>query len=256
MNLGLEGRVAIVTGASRGIGLATALLLAAEGARVIGTGRTPPERASPGVTHVLADVLDEATPALLVDAAMSRHGRLDILVNNAGTGRLRAGYEQTAEADWRTTWELLFMAAIRITNAGLPHLLAGDPGVIVNVSSRNARVPVPGVPDYSAAKAALNNYAKGLAMQHAREGLRVLTVSPGPTSTALWLGPDGVAAQVAAMEGSDPKTVVSETEQGIPAGRMVKAEEVADLIVYLASARAAMITGIDVLIDGGLTQTL
>lgn len=256
MNLGLDGHVAIVTGASRGIGLATALLLAAEGARVIGVGRTPAERPAAGVTHVLADILDDSTPALLVDQAIAVHGRLDVLVNNAGTGRLREGYEQTSEADWRATWELLFMAPVRMTNAALTHLLAGDAGVIVNVSSRNARVPVPGVPDYSAAKAALNNYSKGLALQHAGESLRVVTVSPGPTSTALWLGPDGVAVQAAAMEGSDPATVVGKTEQAIPAGRMVKPAEVADLIVYLTSSRAAMITGVDVLIDGGLTQTL
>jgi len=193
---------------------------------------------------------------MLVERAMTRYGRLDVLVNNAGTGRLREGYEQTPEQDWLATWELLFMATVRMTNAALPHLLAGDPGVIVNVSSRNARVPVASVPDYSAAKAALNNYSKGLARQHAGVGLRVVTVSPGPVSTALWLGPDGVAVQAAAMEGSDPETVVRETEQGIPAGRMARPAEVADLIVYLASSRAAMITGVDVLIDGGLTQSL
>jgi NAD(P)-dependent dehydrogenase (short-subunit alcohol dehydrogenase family) len=254
--MGFDGRVAIVTGASRGIGFATAVLLAAEGAHVIGVGRTPLESSAEGVTHVLADVLDEATPALVVEKAISSYGRLDVLVNNAGTGRLREGYEQTLEADWRATWELLFLAPVRMTNAALPHLLAGDAGAIVNVSSRNARVPVPGVPDYSAAKAALNNYAKGLALQHASDGLRVVTVSPGPTSTALWLGPHGVAVQAAAMEGSDPATVVSNTERAIPAGRMVKPGEVADLIVYLASTRASMITGVDVLIDGGLTQTL
>lgn len=256
MNLGLAGRVAIVTGASRGIGFATASLLTEEGAHVIGVGRSQPQQPDARIAYVTADILDVSTPTLLVQQAIDRHGRLDILVNNAGVGRLRRGYEQTSEADWRTTWELLFMAAVRMTNTALPHLLASGAGVIINVSSRNARVPVPSVPDYSAAKAALNNYAKGLALQHAREGLRVVTVSPGPTSTALWLGPEGAAAQAAAIEGSDPQSVVSKTEQAIPAGRMVKPEEVADLIVYLASSRAEMITGVDVLIDGGLTQTI
>lgn len=128
--------------------------------------------------------------------------------------------------------------------------------MIVNVSSRNARVPVPDVPDSSAAKAALTNYSKGLSREHARKGLRVVSVSPGPTSTALWLGPAGAAVQVAAISGGNADSVVRETEEAIPAGRFVSPEEVADLIVYLASRRAAMITGVDVLIDGGLTQTI
>ena len=131
--MGFDGRVAIVTGASRGIGFATAVLLAAEGAHVIGVGRTPLERPVEGVTHVLADVLDEATPALVVEKAIGSYGRLDVLVNNAGTGRLREGYEQTLEADWRATWELLFLAPVRMTNAALPHLLSP-------VAKHNARL--------------------------------------------------------------------------------------------------------------------
>jgi NAD(P)-dependent dehydrogenase (short-subunit alcohol dehydrogenase family) len=112
------------------------------------------------------------------------------------------------------------------------------------------------VPDYSAAKAALTNYSKGLAQQFARNGLRVVTVSPGPVATSAWLGPDGVAAQTAAIRGGDAATVVREAEEAIPTGRFVTPAEVADLVAFLASARASMITGVDVLIDGGLTQTV
>jgi NAD(P)-dependent dehydrogenase (short-subunit alcohol dehydrogenase family) len=128
--------------------------------------------------------------------------------------------------------------------------------VIVNVATRNARVPVPSVPDYSAAKAALTNYSKGLAREYAAQGLRIVTVSPGPTATPLWLGPQGAAVQAGALEGKEPASIVRETEEAMPHGRMVRPEEVADLIVYLASARAGSISGVDVLIDAGLTQTI
>jgi len=256
VDLELSGRVAIVTGAGRGIGLAVAERLVAEGADVVGVSRTPPEHELPGLVHVQADLLDEPTPAALVEGALARFGRLDVLVNNAGAGRLRSGYDGVSAADWEDTWRLLFLAQVRMSEAALPHLLAAGGGVIVNMSSRNARVPVRGVPDYSAAKAALTNYSKGLAQQFAKQGLRVVTVSPGPVATPLWLGPDGVAAQEVAMEGGDANEIVRQTEQAIPLGRFVTAEEVADLVAFLASPRAAMITGTDVLIDGGLSQAM
>jgi NAD(P)-dependent dehydrogenase (short-subunit alcohol dehydrogenase family) len=160
------------------------------------------------------------------------------------------------EEQWRETLDLVFLSAVRMTNVALPALLKNGAGVIVNVSSRNGRVPVPSVPDYSAAKAALNNYSKGLARQHAAEGLRVVTVSPGPTATPMWLGPDGAAVQHAARSGTDAEAVVRRTEAAMPHGRLARPEEVADLIVYLASARAGSVSGIDILIDAGLTQTL
>jgi NAD(P)-dependent dehydrogenase (short-subunit alcohol dehydrogenase family) len=256
VDLELKDRVAIVTGAGRGIGLATSEALRREGAHVVGVSRTEPEREVPGLVHLRADVLDEATPGRLVDQAIASFGRLDVLVNNAGTGRIRQGYQTPSEQEWQETWELLFLSAVRITNAALPHLLGSGRGVVVNVSSRNGRVPVAAVPDYSAAKAALTNYSKGLAGQYAKEGLRVVSVSPGPTFTALWMGVGGVADQSAALEGTDRNAIIRATEERLPAGRFVKAEEVADLIVYLASARASMITGVDILIDGGLTQTI
>ena len=206
--------------------------------------------------HIRADVTEAGTPAQVVDHALLAFGQVDVLVNNAGTGRIREGYHAVAEAQWRETWELLFLSVVRMTEASIPALLAGEAGVVVNVSSRNARVPVAGVPDYSAAKAALNNYSKGLARQYAGQGSRVITVSPGPTATPLWLGPEGVAVQDAALSGEDPESIVRQAEQGMPHGRMVRADEVADLIVYLASARAGSVSGVDILIDAGLTQTI
>lgn len=256
MDLGLRGKVAIVTGVSRGIGWATARLLREEGATVVGVSRTVPEHDLEGLRHVQADVVDQGTPERVVEVAQSEFGRVDVLVNNAGTGWLRDGYEGVPDDVWRATWELLFMSIVRMTNAALPALLQAGGGTIVNVSSRNARVPIRAVPDYAAAKAALNNYSKGLAGQYVADGIRVVTVSPGPTDTALWLGPEGAAAQQAARENTDRESVIRSVEARMPHGRFVKAEEVADLIVYLASARAGSITGVDILIDAGLTQTL
>jgi NAD(P)-dependent dehydrogenase (short-subunit alcohol dehydrogenase family) len=150
MDLGLRDKVAIVTGASRGIGWATAALLLEEGAKVIGFSRTALDQQLPGLDHVIGDVTEETTPSRVVERALSSFGRLDVLVNNAGTGRIRTGYADVAEEEWRGTWELLFLSVVRMTNAALPSLLASGSSVVVNVSTRNARVPVRGVPDYSA----------------------------------------------------------------------------------------------------------
>jgi NAD(P)-dependent dehydrogenase (short-subunit alcohol dehydrogenase family) len=257
VDLGLNGKVAVVTGASRGIGWATAALLMAEGAKVLGVSRTPLDRELPGLEHVLADMTDDSTPSLVADRALSSFGHIDVLVNNAGSGRIRTGYMDVTDEQWREGWELLFLSVVRMTNSALPSLLASGSGVVVNVSSYNARVPVPSVPDYAAAKAALNNYSKGLAGQYAKQGMRVVTVSPGPTATPLWLGPEGAAVQYAAQRpGADPDAIVRQAEESMPHSRLVKAEEVADLIVYLASARAGSVSGIDILIEAGLTQTL
>ena len=105
----------------------------------------------------------DATPSLVVDRALSSFGHIDVLVNNAGSGRIRTGYMDVTDEQWRESWELLFLSVVRMTNSALPSLLASGSGVVVKVSSYNARVLVPSVPDYAAAKAALNNYSKGLA---------------------------------------------------------------------------------------------
>lgn len=256
MDLGLSGKTAIVTGVSRGIGRSTAKLLLEEGANVVGVSRTAPGHDLERVRYVQADLLDPSTGERAVEAALSEFGRVDALVNNAGTGWVREGYGALEEEMWRAAWDLLFLSVVRMTNAALPAMLQGGGGAILNVSSRNARVPIRAVPDYSAAKAALNNYSKGLAGEYAADGIRVITVSPGPTATPLWLGPEGAAAQQAGQEGSEKESIIQSVEARMPHGRFVRPEEVADLIVYLASARAGSINGVDILIDAGLTQTL
>ena len=261
MDLGLEGKRALVTGASKGIGLAVARRLVAEGVAVIaGSRRSSTEldalRDDGHVVHVSVDLSGVQGPSTLVDEALSG-GPIDILVNNAGavTPRLD-GFTSVTEEQWSTTIALTFMAAVRTTRAVLPHMIARGSGSIVNNASVNATLPDPLVIDYGAAKAALTNFSKALSKEVGRHGIRVNAVSAGPVSTELWLGTGGVAAAVSAAHGSGPDEVAREAIKDTATGRFTTPEEVADLIVFLASNRASNVTGGNYLIDGGLSQSL
>jgi len=179
---------------------------------------------------------------------------LDILVNNVGGARLWAGFAEEPDEHWAELFELNLMTAIRTTRAALPHLVEGG-GVVVNVSSINGHLPSTSIYAYSAGKAALDSFTVGLSMEFAPAGVRVLGVAPGPVSTQMWLGPEGVAAVLAQRTGKDPQTVVDEAISGIPIRRLTTAEEVGDLVAFLASVRAGAITGTTVQIDGGLTPS-
>jgi NAD(P)-dependent dehydrogenase (short-subunit alcohol dehydrogenase family) len=135
-------------------------------------------------------------------------------------------------------------------------MLAGRGGVIVNVGSLNARLPDPAVVDYSAAKAALVNFAKSLSKEFGARGIRVNTVDPGPVATDLWLGPDGVAARVSRASGQRAQDVAAAAAAGMVTGRFSRPDEVADLVLLLASERTANVTGSDFVIDGGMVATI
>ena len=262
MDLHLSGKVAVVTGASRGIGLAVTQALAAEGARVVAAARSTTDAVAELAEHaevqpVAVDLSTADGPARLVEEAVSRFGGLDVLVNNVGAVRPRlGGFGSVTDEDW--TWALTvnFLAAVRTTRAALPHLVERGAGSIVTVSSVNAFLPDPAVIDYSAAKAALTNFCKSLSKEVGPQGVRVNTVSPGPVSTALWLGDDGVAATVAKAAGSRPEEVARGAAAQSVTGRFTLPEEVADLVVLLARSRAGNVTGADFVIDGGLITTL
>jgi NAD(P)-dependent dehydrogenase (short-subunit alcohol dehydrogenase family) len=261
MELDLTGRVAVVTGASKGIGLAITTLLVKEGVHVFAGARGSSEELtalgeSGQVEHVGVDLGTQEGAAVLVDAATSR-GPLDILVNNVGavTPRL-AGFLAVTDEQWTHSLNLNLMAAVRTTLAALPTMLAQERGVIVTTSSVNAFLPDPTVIDYGAAKAALSNFCKSLSKEVGPYGVRVNTVSPGPVATELWLGDHGVAATIARDKGGDASAVAESAAADSVTGRFTLPSEVADLVVYLASDRAANITGADFTIDGGLTTTL
>lgn len=261
MDLALTGKRALVTGASKGIGLAITRALVAEGAQVVAAARSKSDDladlvADGRVEEVKADLATADGPAELVAAALSG-GRIDILVNNVGVVKTRLdGFLAVTDQDWLESFNLTFLAAVRTTRAVLPGMLESGAGTIVNTCSVNAFLPDPVVIDYSAAKAALANFSKALSKEVGPAGIRVNTVSPGPVSTGLWLGEDGVAAAVAKATGADAGAVAQSAAADSATGRFTEPQEVADLVVLLASGRAANVTGADFVIDGGLVKTL
>jgi NAD(P)-dependent dehydrogenase (short-subunit alcohol dehydrogenase family) len=255
MDLSLRGHVAVVTGASTGIGRATSLALASEGVRVVGASRRPPIGEVEGISHLEVDLSQADAPARMIDQALQLHGRLDILVNNAATGRLGSGVLAADDDAWSEALGLNLLAVVRATQAAIPHLLAQG-GVVVNVTSVNARVPSYQAPAYSASKAALLNFGKAVATEYASQGIRVVTVSPGLTATPMWLGAGGVASQIAALEEGDPEAIAAASAASTPLGRFLTPEEVASCICFVASPRASAVTGTEFVVDGGVTQTM
>jgi NAD(P)-dependent dehydrogenase (short-subunit alcohol dehydrogenase family) len=262
MDLHLAGKTAVVTGASKGIGFAITRALAGEGVNVVAGARDTTTELSDlaartTVRPVSVDLTTVDGPARLVEAAIAEYGALDILVNNVGALRPRTdGFLSITDDDWLSALTINLLAAVRTTRAALPHLIDRGAGAIVTINSVNARLPDPLVIDYSAAKAALANFSKSLSKEVASRGIRVTTVSPGPVSTGLWLGSDGVAASVARASGAAPEAVAQKAASQSGTGRFTQPEEVADLVLLLASDRASNVTGADFVIDGGLITTL
>jgi NAD(P)-dependent dehydrogenase (short-subunit alcohol dehydrogenase family) len=261
MDLQLSGKVAVVTGASKGIGLAITRGLVAEGVSVVagarkGSAELDELAAGGAVVPVLLDLSTPEGPAQLVDAAVARFGGIDVLVNNIGALKPRTdGFLAIPDEDWLWALNINFLSAVRTTRAALPHLLERTPSTIVTVSSVNAFLPDPGVIDYSAAKGALTNFCKSISKEFGPRGVRVNTVSPGPVETSLWLGTDGVAATIAASGGPSAAEVAKSAAAQAVTGRFTHPEEVADVVLLLASPRAGNLTGADVTIDGGLITT-
>ncbi|HEY2057068.1 MAG TPA: SDR family oxidoreductase [Amycolatopsis sp.] len=256
MDLGLKGRTAVVTGASRGIGLAVTRRLVDEGVLVVaGARRSTPELAELGdaVRVVEVDLAEPGGPGELVAAAGER---VDILVNNVGSAPARTGgFLSVTDELWARSLELNLMAAVRATRAVLPGMLAAGRGSIITISSVNSTLADPAVIDYGAAKAALANFCKALAREVGGDGVRVNTISPGPVATALWLGEGGVADTVSRATGQSADDVVRGAAKDSVTGRFTQPEEVADAVLYLAGDRSANVTGADLRIDGGLIPT-
>ena len=261
MDLHLAGRTAVVTGASRGIGLAITRALVEEGATVVSGALTgSPELdalAAGGHVHPVAvDLTTPEGPGTLIETAVALAGGIDLLVNNVGAVRPRLkGFLAVSDEDWEWSWTINFLAAARTMRAAIPHLAGRAGASIVTISSVNAFLPDPGVIDYSAAKGALTNLCKSLSKELGPE-IRVNTISPGPVRTDLWLGSGGVAATVGGASGADPADVVRRQEAEASTGRFTTPNEVADLVLFLASDRSGNTTGSDFLIDGGLVTTL
>jgi NAD(P)-dependent dehydrogenase (short-subunit alcohol dehydrogenase family) len=259
MDLELDGKVAVVTGASKGIGLAIVRTLAGEGMQVVGGALTVEALdAIDGVTAVALDLVEPTGSARLVREAVERHGRIDVLVNNLGGVKLRLnGFLEVSDDDFEASLRLNFFAALRATRAAVAAMLDRGGGAIVNVASVNSFFHPDGfVIDYGAAKAALLNVAKALSQELGPKGIRINSISPGPVATDLWLSEHGVAATIAAATGSTADAVREQAIASMPTGRFTTPEEVATLVALLASPRTANVTGSNYVIDGGLIKTM
>jgi NAD(P)-dependent dehydrogenase (short-subunit alcohol dehydrogenase family) len=261
MDLNLSGKVAVVTGAGKGIGMAATRALAGEGAHVVAGSRTTDSlEGLDRVTPMAVDLAAPDGPARLIRRATDDYGLLDVLVNNVGAVRLRLdGFLGTSDEDFAWAMEMNFFIALRASRAALTAMVGQGAGAIVNVASVNAFFqPDAGTIDYGAAKAALVNLSKTLAEEFGPHGIRVNAISPGPVTTDLWLGEHGVAETVAAATGVDADTARKTVIAGIggfATGRFTTPEEVATLITFLASERAGNVTGANYVIDGGLIKT-
>jgi NAD(P)-dependent dehydrogenase (short-subunit alcohol dehydrogenase family) len=259
MDLELAGKVAVVTGASRGIGLAVTQALAGEGVYVVAGSRTTDNlNGMDRVTAVAVDLAAPDGPALLVQRAVDEYGRLDVLVNNVGAVRIRTdGFLGTSDEEFEWALKMDFFTALRAARAALGPMLQHGSGSIVNVASVNSFFQPDGATvDYGVAKAAVVNLSKSLSQEFGPQGIRVNCVSPGQVSTELWLGEHGVAATIGKATGVDAETVRKAAVASIATGRFTTPGEVATLITILASERTANVTGVNYVIDGGLTKTI
>ena len=258
MDLQLTDKVAVVTGANKGIGLSITKTLIAEGARVIaGSLSTENLDGLERVTPVAVDLLAEDGPALLVRTAIDEHGRLDVLVNNVGAVKIRLdGFLATSDEEFEWALRMNFFTGLRATRAALGPMLEQGSGSIVNVASVNSFFqPDAATIDYGVAKAAVVNLSKSLSQEFGPKGIRVNCVSPGQVSTDLWLGEHGVAATIADATGVDAETIRTTAAAAIPTGRFTTPQDVATLVTMLASDRTANVTGANYVIDGGLIKT-
>lgn len=250
MDLGLRDRVCVVTGSTAGIGLETARLLAAEGARVVTCGRS----GAPGVgeaLHVVADLARPGEPERVIAEA----GAVDVLVNNVGVAYQR-DFLEVSDEQWQELWDLNVMSYVRATRAALPGMRERGGGVIVNVSSTAGKRPSTSMPDYSVVKAAVLSLSRLVADVYAKDGIRCNAVTPGPTASPGWLAEGGLADQQAARTGKSRDEVLAAVGAGRPLGRLAEPEEIAAVVVFLCSERSSYVTGAAWSADGGTVQII
>jgi 3-oxoacyl-[acyl-carrier protein] reductase len=264
MDLGLRERACIVTGASAGIGKATAIRLAAEGASLLLTarGESALQRAAEecrqagGEADVLPlDVTAPDAGERLLTHCRERFGRVDALVNNAGTSTVRS-LEELTDEDWQTQWELHVMGPMRLMRALAPAMAERGWGRIVNVSSSSGKRPGQRNIAYSVTKAAELSLSRAFADFYAGQGVLINAITPGPVGTELWLGRGGMADQVARAQGKTREEVLEGVAGGVPLGRLGTENEMSAVIAFLCSEPASYVTGAAWSVDGGAVPVI
>lgn len=263
MELNLTNKTALVTGGSKGIGLAVATALATEGARVAVAARgTTPELKElmneHDVEHFAVDLADPRGPDRLMAAVTASYGSLDLLVNNVGASEPADTSLAFTDEQWQRLFEVNFFGVVRMVRAAAPLLAAGGHGAVVNVASLNARLPQGMIAPYSAAKAALVNFGKAVSEELAPQGVRVNSILPGPVRTPLWTEPGGFAHRLAAQAGTTAEDLMDRVlpeSMAISLGRVAEPEEVADLVLFLCSPRSSYVTGAEYVIGGGMLKS-
>lgn len=257
-DLGLAGRRALVTGGTKGVGAAVVESLRDAGATVITTARSVPETSPEGVAYVAADLTTAQGCRTVADAVLDRLGGVDIIVNVlGGSSAPGGGFARLSDEEWVAALNQNLMPAVRIDRALLPAMIAQGSGVITHVTSIQRELPLPeSTTAYAAAKAALSTYSKSLSKEVAPRGIRVVRVAPGwvETEAAVRLAQRLAAEAGTTYEGG--KQIIMDSLGGIPLGRPAQPGEVADLITFLVSPRAASITGVEYVIDGGTVPTV
>ncbi|MGB2623378.1 MAG: SDR family oxidoreductase [Candidatus Acidiferrum sp.] len=262
MDLGLQGRVAIVAAASKGLGRAVAEELAREGARVAICARSAPaleqaaahiqKSAGREVFHQALDVADSAAVSHFVAAVEQRFGQIDICVTNSG-GPPSKSFADTNVEDWRAAVDLLLMSTVFFARETLPRMQKRKWGRFITITSSAVKQPVDGLLLSNSIRAAVAGLARTLANEYSADGITVNNVCPGYTRTARL---DGLAASISARTGTSPEDVFRGWARQIPAGRLGSPEEFAAVVAFLASERASYVNGASIAVDGGMARGL
>jgi NAD(P)-dependent dehydrogenase (short-subunit alcohol dehydrogenase family) len=256
-DLELAGKRALVTGGTKGVGQAVVTALREAGATVLTTARSHRKVAEPAAQFVAADVSSAEGCAVVAQAVRERLGGIDIIVHVVGGSSAPAGgFIVLNDDEWHKALDQNLLAAVRLDRALVPSMIAQGSGVIVHITSIQRQLPLPDATiAYAAAKAALSNYSKALSKEVGPKGVRVVRVSPGWVETD---GAVGLVEEIARKNRIDyegARQMVMDSLGGIPIGRPAKPREVADLVAFLVSPRAASITGTEYVIDGGTVPT-
>jgi len=249
----LAGKIALVTGGTKGIGKAVVKRLEQAGATVIVTARNQPEDPDVTYTFIAADLSRAEEVSKVANIINQQFGRIDIIINNMGANVYPGGgFSTLTDEHWDQALQVNLLASVRLDRALLPTMLAQESGVIIHISSTSSQFPIwESTMAYSVAKSALNTYSKALATEVAGKGVRVVTVSPGLNKTEAMTSFLEDYAKQSNISVEEMTGKLFERLGGVPMGRMAAPEETAELIYFLVSPAASYISGANLIIDGG-----